>query len=238
VDLPEDLEEGEKALARGATVSVIIPALNEAQHLKKTLEAVSCGNPLEVIVADGGSSDETRSIAMEMGAQFIEGTSGRGAQMNLAAASARGEYLLFLHADTILPEGYSKTILEALGRPDVAAGAFGLGVGGDFGAAGLIENLVDIRCRLFGTPYGDQGFFVYRSLFEKVGGFPEIPVFEDLCILKRIRRLGRVAVVRDRVLSSGRRWQTEGLIRTFLRHQAMLLAHYAGCSPDFVAKFR
>jgi hypothetical protein len=158
--------------------------------------------------------------------------------MNLAAASATGEYLLFLHADTILPARYREIVIETLGRPGVAAGAFRLGVDGDLGAAGLIESLVDLRCRFLGSPYGDQGLFVRRSLFDGVGGFPEIPVMEDLCILKTLKDLGEVVVVRDRVLSSGRRWQSEGLVRTFFRHQVMLAAYRLGCPAKLVSRLR
>lgn len=238
VDMPEDIAEGERALLEGSRVSVIVPTLNEAELLAGTLDRVNGGSPWEVLVADGGSSDETRDIASRMGARVVEGACGRAAQMNLAAASATGEYLFFLHADTVPPEGYQELLIRTLNRPRVAGGAFGLGIDCEIGAAGLIEKLVDLRCRWFGPPYGDQGLFVRRALFDRVGGFPEIRIMEDFRMVGRLKRLGMVVVAREQVRSSGRRWRSGGLIRTFLKHQLMLLAHHIGVPPNVISKFR
>ncbi|WP_424314137.1 TIGR04283 family arsenosugar biosynthesis glycosyltransferase [Haloferula sp.] len=238
VDDPEDLVDGEEAMAVGARVSVIIPALNEAAWLKATLEQLNREQPWQVLVADGGSNDGTIKIAEGCGATVISGARGRGAQMNLAATAATGEFLLFLHADTLAPASYQEIIISALRRPGVIAGAFQLGIGDEIDSSGLIEGLVRLRCRLLTSPYGDQGLFLRRSVFEKLGGFPEIPVMEDLRMVERLKKGGAVVVVKESVTTSGRRWKASGLVRTFLRHQLMLLAYYGKLPLRYIARMR
>ncbi|MEP4079110.1 TIGR04283 family arsenosugar biosynthesis glycosyltransferase [Haloferula sp.] len=238
VDLPEDLRDGEEALSKGESMSVIIPALNEEAEMAATLKAVKQDGPVEVLVSIGESRDDTRRIAEGMGAKVIEGRSSRAVQMNRAAALARGETLMFLHADTLPPPGYPEIVGSMLARPGVVAGAFRLGLDDGIGAAAMIESLVDVRCRFLKTPYGDQGLFVRREVFDHLGGFPEVGAMEDLKMVRELKRLGRMAIADERVLSSSRRWQEGGLIRTFLRHQGMLAASSLGFSDELIEKMR
>ena len=238
VDLPDDLPDGEVALVDGASISVIIPTLDEAAHLGRTLARVVASDPGEVIVADGGSTDSTLDIAKACGADIITGTRGRATQMNLAASTAKGEFLLFLHADTLPPGNYPALVRDTLNRPGVAAGAFRLELDDDLVAAPLVEGFVDLRCRWLHLPYGDQGLFLRRSLFRHLGGFPDWPVMEDLHFVRQLRRIGEVNVTRDPARTSSRRWRDRGVVRTFLRHQLMLGAYYLGIPPAHIAKLR
>lgn len=238
VDVPGDLPDGEVALDAGSTISVIIPTLNEEAHLGETLRHVLADHPHEVIVADGGSADATVSIARDHGAKVVSGVSGRALQMNHGAAAARGEFLLFLHADTRPPPNYSALVWNSLNRPSVAAGAFRLELDGEFVGGFLVEKLTEIRCRFCHLPYGDQGLFLRRSLFAELGGFPDWPVMEDLDLVRNLRRLGEVIVTREPARSSARRWEKQGLVRTFLRHQIMLGAYYLGIPPQHIARMR
>jgi len=238
VDLPDDLPDARHALATGTSISVIIPALNEAAHLGRTLDRVMTASPSEVLVADGGSSDSTVAIAKEHGARVFTGVRGRAAQMNLAATAAKGEFLLFLHADTLPPENYPALVTDTLNRPSVAAGAFRFELDGDPPGASLVERFTDIRCRCLHLPYGDQGLFLRRSLFRHLGGFPDWPVMEDLHFVRQLRRVGEVNVTRDPARTSPRRWRNQGLVSAFLRHQLMLAAYFLGIPPRHIAKLR
>ncbi|MEM1085988.1 MAG: TIGR04283 family arsenosugar biosynthesis glycosyltransferase [Verrucomicrobiota bacterium] len=230
VDIPEDLPAAEAALDAGERVSVIIPTLNEGDFIEETLVLVNEGEPYEVLVADGGSKDQTVPLAKAGGARVFSGKRGRGPQMNLAAAEAKGEFLFFLHADSLPPDGYVDSIRRMLNRPEVSAGSFRLGLRGELGAASLIETLVDLRCRYLSWPYGDQGIFLRRSVFQSLGGFPEETLLEDVGLISELRRVGRIELAPERVLSSDRRWQDQGLVRSFLRHQILLASHALGLS--------
>jgi len=238
VDMPEDLGPAQDALTKGARVSVVIPTLNEATNIAFLLEKIRASDPHEIIVADGGSADGTIGLAEKSGARVVSAPIGRAAQMNHGASIATGEFLLFLHADTVPPVGYCTIISEILNRPGTSAGAFRFQLDDGIGASSLIEQLVHLRCKLFGTPYGDQGLFLRRCLFEKTGGFPDRPVLEDLGIIKRLRKRGMVRITREPAVTSSRRWRNGGTARTFLKHQAMLAGFALGIPPRFLAKIR
>lgn len=238
VDLPEDLPAAKKVLTEGLTVSIIIPTLNEAETISSLLEQIQASQPHEIIITDGGSTDDTTALAKATGARTISSQKGRAKQMNLGASSASGEFLLFLHADTIPPRDFHKIISEILNRPGTSAGAFSFQLDDEIGAASLIEKLVSIRCKLFGTPYGDQGLFLRRTLFEEIGGFPEWPVLEDLGIVRALRRHGKVRLAPEPAITSSRRWKKGGTIRTFLKHQAMLAGFSLRIPTRFLARIR
>ncbi len=227
IDLPEDLPDGLASLDRAETISIIIPTLNEASGIAALLDRLALSAPHEIIVSDGGSSDGTKLLAKEHGAQVIEAPRGRAAQMNAGATIATGEFLLFLHADTIPPENFPKVIRATLNRPDTAAGAFRFRLDEELPAAPLIETLVHLRCHFFHTPYGDQSLFLRRSLFEKLRGFPHLSSMEDLAMVRLLKQFGKVTTVPTEAITSSRRWQNGGLVRTFLRHQLMLAAYHA-----------
>ena len=158
--------------------------------------------------------------------------------MNLAAAMATGEFLLFLHADTMPPTYYLQVIRRILQTPGTSAGSFRFAIEGDLAGAPLIESLVHLRCRLQGTPYGDQGLFIRRRLFSHLGGFPDWPVMEDLHMVRLLKRLGSVRTAPQAAHTSSRRWETSGIIRTFLRHQLMLAAYQLNVPPLWIARLR
>lgn len=214
---------------------MIIPTLDEAPHIGDLIGQVFKSNPHEIIVVDGGSEDSTVRSAGEAGAKVISSPPGRGIQMNRAAAKASGEFLLFLHADTVPPSGYPGVARNVLNRPGTSAGAFRFRFADELGAAALIECLVNLRCRLLKTPYGDQGIFMRRTVFDHVGGFPEWPVAEDLEIIRKLRKLGKVRLTDAEATTSARSWKTQGLIRTFLRHQLVILGYHLNLPPSFLA---
>ncbi len=238
VDVPDDLPAAYTVLAEGNTLSVIVPTLNEESRLPKLLERLKQGSPHEIIIADGGSSDRTVEIAEQAGVHVIHAALGRASQINLAAVMATGEFLLFLHADTMPPSDYSRVIQRVLQSPGTSAGAFRFALACNFAAAPLIESLVHLRCHLQGTPYGDQGLFIRRRIFRHLGGFPDWPVLEDLHLVRRLKQLGPVRTAHQAAMTSPRRWENGGIVRTFLRHQLMLAAYHLGVPPRLIARLR
>jgi rSAM/selenodomain-associated transferase 2 len=219
-----------------SNVSVIIPTLNEESCLAETLAALRLQGPREVIVADGGSSDGTRQAAAGAD-RFLDAPRGRAAQMNAGAAVASGDVFLFLHADC-LPE--PRALAEAerlLRRRGVAAGCFRMRVRAEGPLYRLIDACATARVRLTGLVYGDQGLFVRRDVFRRVGGFPPLRLMEDVFISRALSRLGRVVVAEPRLAVSPRRWQRAGLLRQTLRNWALTTLAAGGVHPDRLAAF-
>jgi uncharacterized protein len=235
LDLPDDLSfwaQSQPGQASGkGGISVIIPAVNEAKDLRRILEAAQGGQPHEIIVVDGGSADETASVARSMDAIVLDAPRCRAVQMNRGAGIATGEYLLFLHADTLLPSDFAAQIRAVLNLPGVAGGAFQFSIGDDFAGRRLVETATNWRARRWQFPYGDQGLFVERQTFVRLGGFPEIPLMEDYEFVRRLRRLGRIVIAPSPAVTSGRRWQRLGWLRTALLNRAILVAYRLGVSP-------
>lgn len=238
VDVAEDLAVWEQCQRESQTVSVVVPTLNEAGQIAATLERIKAVQPKEILVVDGGSTDATARIAADSGAVVLTSPPGRARQMNTGAEAAAGAVLLFLHADTWPPEDCTALAAEALDRDGVVAGAFSFALRERLRGGRLVEWLTNARSRSGRLPYGDQGLFVRRELFEALGGFPPWPVLEDLELLHRLKRVGRVVTLRPSVLTSARRWQQGGLLRTFARHQMILLGYAAGLSPQALARLR
>ncbi len=243
IDRPEDLH----ILAKHPQIrylrpklSIILPVLNEAQMIEPTLRqirsSISEENKdsisWEIIVVDGGSEDNTVEIAQSLGVQVISTDPGRAAQMNFGANLALGEILLFLHADTQLPQNFDRIVLQQLEDPEVIAGAFELRIQGQgFGLRG-IEAVVKWRSRWLSLPYGDQGIFLRSEVFRQVGGFAQLPIMEDFELICRLKKLGKIAIAPVAVLTSARRWQKLGLLKTTLINQLVILGYYFGVSPD------
>jgi rSAM/selenodomain-associated transferase 2/rSAM/selenodomain-associated transferase 1 len=215
-------------------LSVIIPALDEAEHIKEAVRHALCGDA-EVMVVDGGSRDGTREAAVHAGARLLESQKGRGVQQNHGAEAARGRVLLFLHADTLLPEDYVNHIFETLLARKAVLGAFRFKTDLEKPLARVIEALVNFRSRHFRLPYGDQAFFVRKEVFEKTGGFPNVPIGEDFFFVKRLRRHGRIALANAFVTTSGRRWEKRGLLRTTWTNQVILAGLAMGISLSTLA---
>lgn len=218
-----------------AQISVVVPALNEAGGIRETLLALQPlrGRGHEVIVVDGGSSDGTRELAAPLADLVLNAARGRARQMNAGANRARGAILWFLHADTLAASDADRSILAALAGSDW--GRFDVRLSGRGWRLRVVEALMNLRSRLSAIATGDQGIFVKRKLFEAVGGFPEIPLMEDIALSRRLKQCGRPACLRDRMITSSRRWEANGLIRTVVLMWWLRLTYFFGADPARLA---
>lgn len=218
-------------------ISIIVPCLDEADGIAETLRALA---PLrargaEVIVADGGSRDATVERAAPLADAVIHAPRGRASQMNEAATRARGEILVFLHADTWLPEAADALIIEGLQRSRRGWGRFDVAIAGRHPLLRVVERLMNLRSRLTGIATGDQAIFVTRSLFTAAGGYPEIALMEDVALSKRLKRFGPPLCLKHRLTTSGRRWEERGVLRTILLMWRLRLAYWLGADPGKLA---
>lgn len=213
-------------------LSVIVPALDEEKNLAATLASARAPGVCEVVVVDGGSSDATWAVAERLADRTIEARRGRAAQMNAGARVARGDVLLFLHADTHLPAGFEQSVMRGLSDPGVVGGRFDVRFFPTSPLLDLTARLMNLRSRLTGISTGDQAMFVRREVFEALGGFPDIALMEDIAFSRRLKRAGRLACLRSRVTTSSRRWRRRGTIRTVLLMWLLRALYFAGVSPD------
>lgn len=217
-------------------ISIVIPTLNEAATIERTLQRIrSLGRGIDVIVVDGGSADDTAAIASRY-ATVLHAPRGRARQMNAGAATARGDILLFLHADTILPAGAIGAIEEALSDQRVTGGRFKVALDHPGLAYRLVAHNINLRDRLFAGFTGDQGIFVRSSVFSTLGGYREIPLMEDLDFAGRLRRAGQAVILPLKVTTSARRWQRNGLARTVLLMWLLRLLFVLGFPPARLKK--
>jgi rSAM/selenodomain-associated transferase 2 len=226
---------GARAGAAGG-IAVVIPTLDEAAVLGDTLAGLPAGFA-EVVVADGGSADDTVAVARAHGCRVVEAPRGRGPQMNAGAAVTRAPVLLFLHADTRLPEDAPARVAAALADPAVAGGGFSLGIASRDGFLALVAAAATLRTRLTGVFYGDQAVFVRRGAFEAVGGFPPYPIMEDVAFGRALKTRGRVVLLPQRAVTSARRWERENPLFTTLRNWALVSLFLAGVSPERLARW-
>jgi rSAM/selenodomain-associated transferase 2/rSAM/selenodomain-associated transferase 1 len=215
-------------------LSVIIPALNEEKNIANTVRKV-INRDVEVIVVDGGSRDNTRMLAADAGAIIMEGQKGRPFQQNIGARAGQGRVFLFLHADTIMPKDYQNIIFDILMDPQVSAGGFSFKTDSDYSIMRIIEYVVNIRSKYLGLPYGDQGLFMKKSTFECMGGFPEVPIAEDILLVNRLAKRGKISVASAAAVTSARRWQKLGILRTTLINCLILAGFYIGIPPEKLA---
>lgn len=204
-------------------ISVIIPALNEADRLPRAIRSAMQSAGVEVIVVDGGSTDATRDVASQLGVQVIQAPRGRGAQMNAGAAGASGQYLLFLHADTRLPFGYVQHVQQILNTSGQVAGAFRMAFDCNVAPLRLIEWATGLRSRYMQLPYGDQALFLKRKVFDATGGFKMVPAMEDFDLVHRLRELGNIRIAHPAAFTSARKYLLHGPWRTVARHQWMII---------------
>lgn len=219
-------------------VSVIIPVWNEARVIGQRLRELAATSAHEVIVVDGGSTDDTRAeVARHPAARWITAPRGRGSQMNAGAAVATGDALLFLHADVSLPHDALDHVARALAAPDVVGGAFRTWTVADRPSPlAPLLHLADVRSRYSELPYGDQAPFVRAEVFRAVGGYPEIPLMEDLALSRRLRAVGALRVVPARVSVSGRRFLERPVFYTLVVNTFPAL-YRLGVPPSLLARF-
>ena len=218
-------------------ISIIIPTLNEAESITATMKSAQACTGVEIIVADGRSSDGTGEVAKGLGARLLTITGGRAKQVNAGAMAASSDVLLFLHGDTRLPGGFDKQVLNLLTMPGTVAGAFALGIDGPEIGLRIVEKLANFRSRVFRMPYGDQAIFLRANLFHSIGGFPEIPIMEDFVFMQRLKKEGRVVIAPIAVTTASRRWKKLGILKTTLINQAVLLAYFLGSDHDRLARW-
>lgn len=218
-------------------LSIIVPVLNEADGIVQALERLQemRRHGGEVVVVDGGSSDQTAGLARLLADCVITAARGRGAQMNAGAARAGGDILLFLHADTQLPPAAPELVAAAIAE-GACWGRFDVRIAGALCGLGLVAGMMNWRSRLTGIATGDQAIFVTRETFWRVGGFPSIPVMEDIVLSSRLRAIGTPACLRERVVTSGRRWERHGLWRTILNMWWLRLRFHFGACPTVLAR--
>jgi rSAM/selenodomain-associated transferase 2 len=221
----------------GPALSIIMPVLDEAAGIQATLTALSPfhSRDVELIVVDGGSNDNTMTLAEPLADHVLSATRGRAAQMNCGAATARGDVLLFLHADTRLPDDADALIRDGLARSGRVWGRFDV----RFDAGGLfslIGGLMNLRSRLTGIATGDQAIFVTRTAFESINGFQPIALMEDIALSARLKRISRPLCLRACVTTSARRWKTQGILRTVFLMWRLRLAYFLGANPANLAR--
>jgi rSAM/selenodomain-associated transferase 2 len=220
-------------------ISLIVPALNESGGITDTLQALQHmrRRGVEIIVADGGSTDTTVAVCEPLADRVISTAAGRARQMQAGAVLARGSILWFLHADTRAPRDADRAIAAALGAGDCQWGRFDVGFPQAGLMLGVVAVLMNLRSRLTGIASGDQGIFVTRKLFERVNGYPQIPLMEDIALSRLLKHHSRPACLHDKLITSARRWQTHGTLRTILVMWSLRLAYFLGASPARLAQF-
>ncbi len=218
-------------------LSVVMPVLNEAGAIEAALAALAPyrSRGVEVIVVDGGSHDGTLDLARPLADSVIAAPRGRAIQMNVGAAAASGDVLLFLHADTKLPENADGLLLDGLACSGREWGRFDVRLDGG-GLLPVVAAAMNLRSRLTGISTGDQALFVTRAAFERAGGFPPIALMEDVALSARLKRAGPPCALRARVTTSGRRWRAHGMLRTMLLMWALRLRFFLGADPAKLAR--
>jgi rSAM/selenodomain-associated transferase 2 len=219
------------------SLSVIVPVLNEEPVLAATLQRARQPGVHEIIVVDGGSDDRTVAIAEDLADVVVRSKPGRAAQMNAGAKRSSGDLLLFLHADTHLPEGFAREVAEACSNRSVVGGRFDVELRPSSFLLWITGELINRRSRLTRVATGDQAMFVRQDVFEALGGFAEIPLMEDLDLSRRLKHAGEIACLRSRVTTSARRWQKDGTVRTILLMWTLRLLYYAGVDPARLHRF-
>jgi len=218
-------------------LSVVIPTLNEAEHVARAIKSAQDCGAAEVIVVDGGSSDDTPSLAQRQGASLMHAARGRAAQQNVGASAARGDWLLFLHADNWLDRACGEQIHSAVVDCNLGIAAFRQRIEADGSVYRLIERGNAARVRWFRLPYGDQAILVRRDLFEQAGGFPNVQLLEDVLLIRKLRKVCRPILLPGPVHVDARRWKERGVLRQTLRNWSLLAAWRLGANPDALARF-
>ncbi len=217
-------------------ISIIIPTLNEQANIEPLAQNIG-DSKCEVIIVDGGSTDDTVILARKHGLKVIQGEPGRAGQLNRGATIAQGEILLFLHADTRLPENFAAAVLQAVSDESNSAGAFRLAIEDPTPAMRFIAGCANLRSSLLQMPYGDQAIFVKKEVFLQLGMFAELPIMEDYLFIQKAKRKGKIALLEEEVTTSARRWQRMGVWRTTVINQLIILGYYFRIPVEKLALF-
>jgi rSAM/selenodomain-associated transferase 2 len=222
--------------ASAVQVSIIVPVFNEASGIVEFLKSLAAvqTEALEIILVDGGSVDQTLALASPYADRVLQSAKGRALQMNAGATVARGSVLLFLHADTQLPNG-ALQLIDRVITQGASWGRFDVSIDGRSPWLKLVSTLMNWRSRLSGIATGDQAMFVTRVAFDAVGGFAPIALMEDIALSTALKKLGHAACLSQRVVTSGRRWEQQGVLRTIVLMWRLRLAYFLGADPNQLA---
>jgi len=230
----EDRDLRGESVSSKVTISVVIPALEVGEGLRPTLDSVK-GGVDDLVVSDGRSSDHTAAYAEQSGANVVIGDRGRGQQLRRGAEIATGDWLLFLHADTVLEAGWIDEARQHMAESDGKAAVFRFALNDPNPWARMIEKGVALRCRLLALPYGDQGLLISRALYDSIDGYKAIPLFEDVDMIRRLGRR-RLVILNSTAMTSSVRYQRGGFLRRPLKNLMLLLFFYLGISPQKLAR--
>ena len=217
------------------SVAIVVPILNEGDRLPHLLYMLQCLHADEVMLVDGGSNDGSDLLLAASKFKWIRSEPGRAVQMNRGAEKCHSDILLFLHADTELERARLERLREVMQQPDIVGGRFDARLSGEHPAFRMIEWFINARSRLSKISTGDQCQFVRREVFEGLGGFPEQSLMEDVAFSKRLKGLGKIACLRDKVTTSSRRWEQHGILKTVLLMCKLRLYYWLGISPERLA---
>ncbi len=227
-------------IANTTKISIIIPALNEAGTINQSTTAILNQNinDIEIIIVDGDANHSSLKSIRDKNIIPLTSLPGRGLQMNHGAGKAKGETLLFLHSDTILPENGLRYIIETMKDKNISAGAFDLTIDSVHPAFRIIEKMATFRSRITRIPFGDQAVFIRKDLFQQLGGFNELPIMEDLDLMRRVRKAGlKIRFLSPGVLTSARRWEKEGILYCTLRNWGILILYMIGVAPSRLTRY-
>lgn len=225
-------------MIRNTALSVVIPCLNEAGTIVQLLETLqdARADGIELVLVDGESTDDTVALATPLVDKLIGSVAGRAQQMNAGAQAATGEILWFLHADSVIRAEFPRQIISAMAASERDWGRFNIRLSGRHPMLRVIEFMMNWRSRLSGIATGDQGIFIRRELFIRLGGFPAIPLMEDIAISRRLKRCSRPQVIGRYLITSSRRWEQSGIISTVLLMWRLRWAYFFGADPARLAR--
>ena len=213
-------------------ISIIIPVYRDADALAAVLEATDFGGAEVIVAAAEGDLSLAALRAARADLQWVDAPRGRARQMNAGAALAHGDWLLFLHADTRLPLGWRSAVVRADADARMNLGCFRFALDSSSLAARVIESGVRLRVRVFGLPFGDQALFVRREAFAELGGYNDLPIMEDVDLVRRLRETGRLYTASEEAVTSARRWEEDGWLRRTARHLSLIVRYFAGVHPE------